>query len=240
MVVPLIFLMFCSLNLDYAQIFGADYQKALSFCVDNKTLIDKKATLYQLPADELMAIVFPELIRRSAFQDFFETKALSVAYVNQGSELADFSIGVFQMKPSFVEALEAAINTNSYLKKSFNRLINYPRTTVREKRVIRLKRLQVKAWQLEYLCCFYALIKHKFKNELSALTNKDRIQFFATAYNAGFSQSFSSIQKWTTRACYPYGIKYPANQQYIYANIAWDYYQKKINKSVHPYLIPKD
>lgn len=59
---------------------------------------------------EALAIVSPELIRWTAFKDFFETTALELLYVKKGKTYADFSIGHFQIKPSFVEQLEAYVS----------------------------------------------------------------------------------------------------------------------------------
>lgn len=223
------FLLFitCFSDLNYAQIFGKDYQEALFFCTANRSMFEQKATQYDLETKELMAIVFPELIRHSAWSDFLETKALTYLYVNQGKDVADFSIGSFQMKPSFVEKLERTIKENKELKTTFQFILFDAKTTEKAERTIRLERLQKKDWQLDYLCCFYKIIDNEFQKELATLSLKERIYFFAAAYNAGFDQSFDSIQKWTQKACYPYGIKYPSDQQYIYADVAWDYYKQQ-------------
>ena len=53
-----------------------------------------------------VAVVFPELVRYSALMDFMETTAVKALYQQKGVKGADFSIGRFQMKPSFVADLE--------------------------------------------------------------------------------------------------------------------------------------
>jgi hypothetical protein len=214
-------------TIDFATIFGEDYQKAMTFCTTHKAEIEKKASQYELPSDQLTAIVFPELIRYSTFQNFFETKALEYVYVQQGSEIADFSIGYFQMKPSFAESLEEALIEKEALRKQFESLLiskSYPLSKQREIRIERLKEL---SWQLDYLCCFYLLTKQKFKLELSSLNSQKQLEFLATAYNTGFHKSSKSIEQAMNRASYPYGSKYPEAQQYIYAAVAWDYYQQQ-------------
>lgn len=216
-------------NPDYTKLFGEDYQKAIAYCHNNKTQIHQKALEYQIPAQQLKAIIFPELIRHSAFQDFFETKALELAYVYHGKEGADFSIGHFQMKPSFVEKLELELTQNPLLQQQFQKIINYPSSDLSEMRKIRLHRLQNLDWQLDYLCCFYKIIHQKFETQLKDLTEEQHLKIIATAYNCGFDKSWENIQQWSKKACYPYGAKYPENQQYIYANIAWDYFSKYEN-----------
>ena len=57
--------------------------------------------------------------------------------------------------------------------------------------------------------------------------NWNRFKFFAACYNCGFDKSFETIQLWTKKAAFPYGVKYPSNMQYCYAEVAWDYYNQK-------------
>lgn len=57
---------------------------------------------------ECEAVVFPELLRYSRVQDGVEQAALLALYVQGGKAKADFSVGMFQMKPSFAEQVETA------------------------------------------------------------------------------------------------------------------------------------
>lgn len=222
-----LFLVFTSIcTTDYSKIFGTDYQKALDYCKANKEAIANKAILYPLPAQELEAIIFPELIRFSVFQNFFETKALELAYINGGTSFADFSIGNFQMKPSFVEKIELFVNQDSILKKEFKKIIFYPDNDLKNQRKIRLERLQNFDGQMDYLCCFYKITHRKFETEIKNLNQEEKIKFLATAYNVGFEKSYETIQKWMAKPCFPFGAKYPENQQYVYADIAWDYFNR--------------
>ena len=52
-----------------------------------------------------IAVVFPELIRYSALRDKIEITLLKSLYIYKGDDYADFSIGQFQMKPSFAELI---------------------------------------------------------------------------------------------------------------------------------------
>ena len=54
------------------------------------------------------AVVHPETERYVRLQDVLETTAVAGTYVVSGSSGFDFSLGPFQMKPSFVEELEKA------------------------------------------------------------------------------------------------------------------------------------
>ena len=57
-----------------------------------------------------LAVVFPEIVRYSDLEDLIQIRALKVLYVQYGRKYADFSVGHFQMKPSFIEQLEADWN----------------------------------------------------------------------------------------------------------------------------------
>ena len=215
-------------NVDYAKIFGEDYQQAVEWLAQHHTKFEEKAAEYGLAAHDLKSIVFPELIRYSQFSDFFETKALELAYIQGGKDVADFSIGHFQMKPSFVEMLETnVVQLPKSMRTNFFKIAAYPEVTIKEKRALRLKRLQTIEWQLDYLCCFYRLVQGRFLGELVSKSEEERIKFLATAYNCGFMRSFESIENCGKKASYPYGTRYPATEQYMYADVAVDYFKKK-------------
>lgn len=56
-------------------------------------------------AQRLQAIVFPEIMRYNGLKDGIETESLRTLYVQFGEDYADFSIGLFQMKPCFAQQL---------------------------------------------------------------------------------------------------------------------------------------
>ena len=89
-----------------------------------------------------LAIGAPELMRYSMVSDFIETEILELSYVDHGLDYADFSIGKFQMKPSFVERLEAEICNRPLLHIKYQGLVNYPDTNVRSMRAERLQRIK--------------------------------------------------------------------------------------------------
>jgi len=213
--------------LNYATIFGEDYQKAQRFCSEQQAAFVAKAQTYGLSAETLQAIVFPELIRYNRFQNFFETKALEWAYIEGGAQVADFSIGHFQMKPSFVETLEQEVHKDTMLQKQFAQLFDYQQKTKKEKRKIRLERLQELDYQLDYLCCFLVVCQARHATTLQQQNQEEKIKFYATAYNSGWQQSAKAIKRWMQRPTFPYGADYPPPQQYVYADIAWSFVAKE-------------
>lgn len=91
---------------NYKQAFGSDYTWAVNWLQQNKAVIQKNADQFNIPAKALMAIVFPELIRYNTVFDALEINSLRYLYVSEGKDYADFSVGYFQMKPSFAEMVE--------------------------------------------------------------------------------------------------------------------------------------
>ena len=92
-------------SLNYAEIFGSNWQKALTFIEENNLWIKSALRKYDISYSEAVAVVFPELVRYSALRDKMETAMLKTLYKNLGDDYADFSIGVFQVKPSFAEKM---------------------------------------------------------------------------------------------------------------------------------------
>jgi hypothetical protein len=227
MLTCLLFIAALFTDLNYPKIFGADYQKAVDYCRHNQKVFQQKADQYKLPATELKAIIFPELIRHSSFKDFFETSALELLYTNGGTDYADFSIGHFQMKPSFVEKLETALENDLQIKARFPHICAYAEVLSSQKRVERLKRLKDTKWQLNYLCCFYAIACEKFEEHIKKLSPAQRVAFLSAAYNIGFDKSLDHLLKWSKKACFPFGAKYPEKNQFVYSDIAQDFFNSQ-------------
>lgn len=210
------FLLFFTPSTDYSDIFGEDYRDALRFLERKQAQF--VAVCPQGRAAEGMAIVFPELVRYSLLRDLLETQALELFYVDEGSHVVDFSIGRFQMKPSFVEQLEAYTRRHPELPLSAP-IASYPlESTEKERRQLRLSRLRKLDWQLRYLAAFQAICQQRFPF-LDTLTPAERVRFLAAAYNAGFAHSAAYIRQSATKKLFPYGTHY-RGEQYSYAEIA--------------------
>lgn len=199
-------------------IFAEEYKSALHYIQKNNTSIKKSAIAYHHNPELLATIVFPELMRYSSISDFLETSALESVYIRYGSTAADFSIGHFQMKPSFAEQLEVEIEQSDSLKKVYAVVINYTTTAEIARRTKRLQRLQSVQWQLIYLNAFVSVVQEKFKTE-SFNSKEDSLRFYASAYNSGFAKPPSQIKQAATSCYFPYGMRY-SGKQYAYTEVA--------------------
>lgn len=211
----------------YDKLFPEDYSAALNFVTTNSSKFKTSALKYKHDAAFSTAIVFPEIMRYSVLQDFIETSALELAYTNYGSTVADFSIGRFQMKPSFIESVEHEIKKSDSLSIIFSEIIFKTNLSEVEKRRTRLQRLQIINWQIIYLNAFITICDVRFK-DLDLESTTDKLLFYATAYNAGFYNKPDAIRIKATQPYFPYGPKYKGTQ-YVYGDVA-TYYYTKLNK----------
>ena len=149
-----------------------------------------------------VAVVFPELVRYSALMDFMETTAVKALYQQKGVKGADFSIGRFQMKPSFVEDLER----------------QWMRTEWRHE-------YDDRNWQCIYLAMFLKLLYRRFP-ELAEEEDIEQVRFCSTAYNASFYGTYERIRSKSARRFYHTDfIPTPGTKRYAYSEIAVFYYK---------------
>jgi hypothetical protein len=148
-------------------------------------------SVYNLDPFFTLVIIFPELIRYNALSDYFETRALEVLYIQYGKSYADFSIGRFQIKPSFAEVLESTyLNSFTVLPKTFELDCLSDEADCRDMRVNRLKK---PLHQLYYLIMYMQLMNKKYAY-LKWNNKEDKLAFYATAYNTGFFKTESEIK----------------------------------------------
>lgn len=152
------------------------------------------------------AIIYPELLRYSQFRDQLETIALQVLYIQLGTAYADFSIGPFQMKPSFVARLDALKETE-------------------ENREKRIAALTTTAGQFAYLSSFLsAMDKRCASMRWSSVAEK--LRFYAAAYNAGFHHSYEGILKRADKA--QFKLTEWSRKTYRYTDLALGFYQQEL------------
>lgn len=204
--------------------FEAEVTKSCQFLKSKQNLIQTISRPYGHENALVMSIVAPELIRYHLFSDFFETGALETLYVGFGKNAADFSIGYFQMKPSFVEKLEDALRNDPMLIERYQPLVNYSsdsETLIRSERIQRLKSLD---WQIRYAHAYYDIALRTFAN-ITFENKEEQRSFIATAYNYGFDKPAAEIARWSTIPAFPYGLKYGGKQQ-PYEKLAATFYTK--------------
>ena len=120
------------------------------------------------------------------WKDEIETATVNGLYILKGVKGANFSIGRFQMKPSFAEEVEAVWNQTA-LSKDYGFVFNLQDGT--EARRSRIRRLSTMEGQCRYLAIFIRLqfLRHP---QLQQLPLKEQAGFLATIYNRSFSMTW--------------------------------------------------
>ncbi|MDA3779114.1 MAG: hypothetical protein PF487_02595 [Bacteroidales bacterium] len=229
-VIFILFFNIFNINNNYRKIFYNSYDNALELLQNNKSLIVDELGNNNYENSIKLSLVFPELIRYSMFKDLLETRALELMYVNYGKDIANFSIGYFQMKPSFIEEMENYIETSKSLKTKFSNITNYKVVTDKEKRKIRINRIKTLKWQLRYLNCFYYIMSDRFNTKSYKKTSKT-VRFYSSAYYHDFLATEEEIHLWEKKRIFPYGMK-NSNKQYSYTDIAVYFFKNHSKKIV--------
>jgi len=207
-------------SLNYSEIFGSDWQKALTFIEENNSWIKPSLEKYNIPYPEAVSVVFPELVRYSAIRDKMEITLLKTLYRNLGEDYADFSVGVFQVKPSFAEKIRdlAPETMGKKAKVLFKKRSSYKsdynyRTAI-------ITDLEDPESEFNYIIAFYTICRDRFT--LDQLDEESKIKFLATAYNAGFWKSKEEIIKMEGKKFF--NTKLFKTENYSYADVALFWY----------------
>lgn len=206
--------------------FGNSYQKTIQYLQKNKSTLRKCLPPQPQVASFILAMGFPELLRFSKFQNQLETTFLEILYVKQGTAYANFSIGRFQMKPSFAETLEKQAKT--YMPHASPNIYFYQAKRIKSIRKERVNRLTQFTWQLKYLHILYKTLNMRYAHK-KFISQEDKLRFFAAAYNFGFLASEKRIARWSQTNAFPYGRNH-IGKQHNFTKIAWDFYQHEALK----------
>lgn len=180
---------------------GAEATEALAYAAETPALQQLSS---ELPPHLLTPVVLPEVARFNGFSNFFETAALEAFYVEEGSFVVDFSIGPFQMKPSFAERVELRVAEQTLLRQRFPKLASCAGKDSAADRQARVDRLSTPEGQLPYLEAMVVLILQDHP-VVHTMCNADQTAFVASAYNGGFERSFTAIENGVWARCYPHG-----------------------------------
>lgn len=176
------------------------------------------------------AIIFPELVRYSRWQDRMEEAIMTSSYLTQGSKNGpDYSIGMFQMKASFVESLEKRWMRSTQSKET--EIYFDTRTESRMARQARIDRLRNPMWQCIYLALFIRMLYADYP-ELGSQISTEQVRLCAAAYNHGIrwperegTGSIEQMYEWSTKnTFFTDFFPTPLSDRYNYSEIALQHY----------------
>lgn len=224
---------FVSADEDYERIFADHYTNALTYLRQHQNAYCNGLAAYGGQTEILVPVIFPELVRYSLIRDRIEITALKIFYTHLGMEhrqFADFSVGRFQMKPTFVEMLEDAVTTFG-LSNTFLEVASYPlEADEKQIRRMRLQRLEDESWQITYLACFGAVIGERF-GHMEWRSTEQQIAFYASAYNHDFLAEETDIRAWMSAKVFPHGTEYEGGQ-FAYGDVSLHFYRTYWERAV--------
>ena len=208
---------------DFGKSFGSKAQTAQTKLNNMQPLFETCATICKTDSRFMQAIIFPELMRYNSLKDGIEAESLRTLYVQFGKEYANFSIGIFQMKPGFAEKVEQLSATLLAASVNHELQLSYNSDDEEEIRRQRVERLLDEQWQLVYLTAFVALCDKLYK-EKTFNSDVEKLQWYATVYNAGFDRPDEYIRKKISEENFYLQQQMP-EKKFRYAAIAAWFYQ---------------
>jgi hypothetical protein len=205
-----------SQSTDYAKVFESDWEQALKYEKDNRPWIEKALKDNKIPYDYALAVVFPELVRYSALRDKMEITLLKALYINLGEQYANFSIGRFQIKPSFAEFIktESSSVPKRKLQLRFAQPDDFSNITEYRKSIV--TDLESDQKEFNYIIAFYKICERNF--DLSGMDENMKIKFLATAYNYGPDKSQAEIERMIDKKFF--NTKIIKTENFSYAEVA--------------------
>lgn len=204
---------------DYGKIFGSDWENAVKWVDENRSWIEPKLEKYNISYSLAIAVIFPELVRYAAMRDRMETTLCKALYINHGEKYADFSIGVFQMKPSFAEHIrkEASVVMLHRSHVLFKDREEYD--GIKAFRASIIADLQKPETQLNYLIAFFKISESRFR--MNRMNDAEKLKFLATAYNYGFYKDHDEIEKMIDRKFFNTKLFQQENYAYSDVSLYW-------------------
>jgi hypothetical protein len=211
-----------SQTIDYQELFGSDWNKAVAFEKENRSWMEPVLKKNHIPYPLAIAVIFPELVRYSALRDKMEITLLKALYINLGQDYANFSIGHFQMKPSFAEMIReqapSVLSKKSGIifksRSEFDDIKNYRKSIVVD--------LEDPKTQFNYLVAFLKICEKKYK--MNRKPEPVRLAFLATAYNYGIDKSAGQINSMIDKKFF--NTKLFKTENYSYADVSLFWYKQ--------------
>jgi hypothetical protein len=169
---------------------GNKYYDAVDYLLKNLWITD---TLNQekLRPDIALSAIIPSMIRYSALRDIVEASAMRTLYISSGRKYAHYSVGRFQMKPSFAELVE---RTYTRQKLGPYKFIISNTSKARSERARRLESIE---WQVRYLVMFNKIMDKRYAH-IKWKNDEDKARFYATAFDVGFNRDERTIRRMMT------------------------------------------
>ncbi len=214
--------------IEFESAYENEIEKGFEIYNNIQNLFIKRTNLLAGDYEVASSIIFPELVRYSLIREKLENYFLIKFYIELGKDYGNYSVGIFQMKPSFIERLENDLQHYKDLER-FSFIWNYPETlNKREIRKIRAERMINLKWQINYVISFVALLDcfHRNNETFShKKSKKEKILLYSNCFNSGYWYDYDKIIASSSKKYFPYGkgflgnkINYGLVSTYFYEN----------------------
>jgi hypothetical protein len=192
------------------------------------------------------SVVWPEYEHYDSFRNFFETTLVYVAGATS-SDWPDMSIGIFQMKPSFVEALEKNWQ-ESGLRGPCE--LDFDTSGTLKAYRDRVSRLHGQEWPVIYLAMFLRSLYSSYgsfdrdgnrvQDGIDSLPMEEQVRLAANAYNRGCEWFEAGrgdpdlLRVRIDKETFPRVlIPSPGRRQHSYAALAWEHFRSLSEDELH-------
>ncbi len=211
----------------YPDIFGDNWTKARQFVADNQSWMRLKCAQFRVDYPLAVSMVFPELIRYSALRDRMEITLLKTLYTYKGSEYSDFSVGVFQIKPSCAEAVLRSLSERDERKLYRHFYQIYHSLPVREFRSSVVRELEDPVSGFLYVIAIIKILDRLYSSTRWE-SRDEMIRFYAAAYNSGFLGGEKHIRSMMEEHAFHTGMRKPG-KCFSYPGISAAFYHLMSN-----------
>jgi hypothetical protein len=206
-------------TLNYREIFGDDWHKATVFEIENRKWMQPFLEKNNISYTEAIAVIFPELVRYSALRDKMETALLKTLYINLGETYANFSIGVFQMKPSFASFVREEYRPVFGKRSEISLRKRRTYDDIRDFRKEIVSDLENPETELKYLTAFIKICEKKYNTD--RMDQQARVKFLATVYNCGLKNDLSEIERMSDKKFFNTKLIKTENYSYSEISLFW-------------------
>jgi hypothetical protein len=217
-----------SQTLNYPEIFGDDWKKAELFEKENRSWMEPVLARNHISYPLAVAVIFPELVRYSALRDKMEITLLKALYINLGDDYANFSIGQFQMKPSFAALVHQQANSVLNRRSGINFRTGSDYEDITDFRKSIVKDLEDPKTEFNYLVAFIKICEKNFRT--NRMDEIPELKFLATAYNYGINKSSAEIEKMVDKKFFNTKLFKTENYSYADVSLFWYKQYKSANK----------
>lgn len=214
------FLSVCLFVASYFSTYEKECMDAISFVDKNIEIRTnlKKVLKGTNNAALAISIVLPEISQYHYFENLIQTRLLYMSYLQSGQ--GNFSVGYFQMKPSFADQIERIICSDKKMFHYFQDLIIHAKNEY-DIRYERLRRLNELKWELRYLEAFYIIAERKIKGWPHSDLPLYKLRYMSTLYNAGLNLPLHKVKEHIACCQFPHlRIK-----QFNYSSCSLEFYE---------------